>query len=87
MERRENERRERERELLLHQQRLAAAQEAKQTMPPAPVIRDRSPLRNGQPEMSDIRVKEEPRAVVKEEDILARTDPRQVCLNLLPEKN
>ncbi|XP_050299005.1 autism susceptibility gene 2 protein-like isoform X3 [Anthonomus grandis grandis] len=75
MERRENERREREREMLLHQQRLAAESAAKQTMS-APVIRERSPLRNGQPEMADIRVKEEPRPVVKEEDLLARTDHR-----------
>ncbi|CAH1136027.1 unnamed protein product [Ceutorhynchus assimilis] len=73
MERRENERREREREVLLHQQRMAAETAAKQSVP---VMRDRSPLRNGQPEMSEIRVKEEPR--VKEEDLLARTDPRTV---------
>ncbi|XP_030752083.1 autism susceptibility gene 2 protein-like isoform X3 [Sitophilus oryzae] len=74
MERRENERREREREMMLHQQRLAAAESAaKQALPP-PVIRDRSPLRNGQPEVSDIRVKEEPR--VKEEDLMVRADPR-----------
>ncbi|KAL1498210.1 hypothetical protein ABEB36_009046 [Hypothenemus hampei] len=76
MERRENERREREREMLLHQQRMAAAAAAetaaKQTMP-TQVIRDRSPLRNGQSEVNDIRIKEEPRPIVKEEDILSRT--------------
>ncbi|XP_060523223.1 autism susceptibility gene 2 protein homolog isoform X2 [Cylas formicarius] len=72
MERRENERREREREMMLHQQRLAAESAAKQIAPP--VIRDRSPLRNGQPDLSEIRVKEEPRS--KEEDLLARGDPR-----------
>ncbi|KAJ8928047.1 hypothetical protein NQ314_019417 [Rhamnusium bicolor] len=69
MERREMERqRERERERLLQEQRLAES--AKQLQ--APLIRDRSPLRNG--DMSEIRVKEEPR--VKEEDIMARADPR-----------
>lgn len=69
MERRELERqRERERERLLQEQRLAES--AKQIQ--SPIIRDRSPLRNG--DMSDIRVKEEPR--IKEEDIMARADPR-----------
>ncbi|XP_076274162.1 tay bridge kinase isoform X8 [Rhynchophorus ferrugineus] len=72
LERRENERREREREMLLHQQRIAV-ETVKQSLNP-PVIRDRSPLRNGQPEITDIRVKEEPRA--KEEDIIVRSDPR-----------
>ncbi|KAJ8959648.1 hypothetical protein NQ318_021835 [Aromia moschata] len=69
LERRELERqRERERERLLQEQRLAES--AKQLQPP--LIRDRSPLRNG--DISEIRVKEEPR--VKEEDIMARADPR-----------
>ncbi|XP_066153560.1 autism susceptibility gene 2 protein homolog isoform X4 [Euwallacea fornicatus] len=76
MERRENERREREREIMMHQQRLAAAAESAKPTIPTPVIRDRSPLRNGQPEINDIRVKEEPRAIVKEEDLLGRADPR-----------
>uniref|UniRef100_A0AAR5QAP4 Uncharacterized protein n=1 Tax=Dendroctonus ponderosae TaxID=77166 RepID=A0AAR5QAP4_DENPD len=74
LERRENERRERERELLMHQQRLAAESAAKQAMP-APGIRERSPMRNGQQELADIRVKEEPRVVVKEEDMMTRADP------------
>lgn len=78
MERRENERREREREMLLHQQRMAAAAAESAKTVSAPVIRDRSPLRNGQPELSDIRVKEEPRSVVKEEELLSRTDSRLV---------
>lgn len=70
LERRELERqRERERERLLQEQRLAES--AKQLQ--APLIRDRSPLRNG--DLSEIRVKEEP-VRVKEEDLLARTDPR-----------
>lgn len=69
MERRELERqRERERERLLQEQRLAET--AKQLQ--APLIRDRSPLRTS--DMSEIRVKEEPR--IKEEDMLVRTDPR-----------
>ncbi|KAJ8923431.1 hypothetical protein NQ315_001990, partial [Exocentrus adspersus] len=69
MERRELERqRERERERLLQEQRLAES--AKQLQ--APLIRERSPMRNG--DISEIRVKEEPR--VKEEDIMARADPR-----------
>lgn len=70
LERRELER-ERERERILHQQRLAES--AKQMVP---VLRDRSPLRNGMMEPSEVRVKEEPRA--KEEDpiLLTRTDPR-----------
>ncbi|XP_018566132.1 protein enabled homolog [Anoplophora glabripennis] len=68
MEKRELERqRERERERLLQEQRLAES--AKQLQP---LMRDRSPLRNG--DISEIRVKEEPR--VKEEDMMARTDPR-----------
>ncbi|ERL88112.1 hypothetical protein D910_05501 [Dendroctonus ponderosae] len=75
LERRENERRERERELLMHQQRLAAESAAKQAMP-APGIRERSPMRNGQQELADIRVKEEPRVVVKEEDMMTRADPK-----------
>ncbi|KAJ8982541.1 hypothetical protein NQ317_005543, partial [Molorchus minor] len=69
MERRELERqRERERERLLQEQRMAESAKQHQTQ----LIRDRSPLRNG--DISEIRVKEEPR--VKEEDIMARTDPR-----------
>ncbi|CAH1116333.1 unnamed protein product [Phaedon cochleariae] len=72
MERREMERqRERERERLLQEQRLAESAKMQQ-----PIIRDRSPLRNG--DMSEIRVKEEPR--VKEEDIMARSDPRYATI-------
>ncbi|XP_019881497.2 fibrosin-1-like protein isoform X3 [Aethina tumida] len=69
MERREIERdRERER---MHQQRIAEA--AAKQLPPS-VIRDRSPLRNGQPDPSEIRVKEEPR--IKEEDhLMSRYHP------------
>lgn len=48
------------------------AESAKQMQ--APLLRDRSPLRNG--DISEIRVKEEPR--VKEEDMLVRSDPRLV---------
>lgn len=66
MERRELER-QRERERLIQEQRLAES--AKQLQ--APLIRDRSPLRS---DISEIRVKEEPR--IKEEDILVRSDPR-----------
>ncbi|XP_072394312.1 uncharacterized protein [Diabrotica undecimpunctata] len=67
MERRELERqRERERERLMQEQRLAETAKMQ-----APLIRDRSPLRNG--DLSEIRVKEEPR--IKEEDIMARSDP------------
>lgn len=69
MERRELERqRERERERILQEQRLAES--AKQMQ--APLIRDRSPLRNG--DITEIRVKEEPR--IKEEEMLVRSDPR-----------
>lgn len=65
------EQRERERERLLHQQRLAA-ESAKQMVP---VIRDRSPMRNGID--SEIRVKEEPRQKEEEPMLLSRTaDPR-----------
>ncbi|KAF5269639.1 hypothetical protein FQR65_LT05978 [Abscondita terminalis] len=65
-ERRELERRElerqQERERLLHQQRLAES--TKQLA--QPILRDRSPLRNGTLDPNDIRIKEEPR--IKEED-------------------
>lgn len=72
MERRELERqRERERERLLQEQRLA---ESAKMQPP--LMRDRSPLRNG--DMSEIRIKEEPR--IKEEDMMARTDPRYAII-------
>lgn len=71
IERREMEREQRERERLLHQQRLAES--AKQM---APVLRDRSPLRNGVLESSEVRVKEEPRPKEDEALLLARTDPR-----------
>lgn len=71
---REREReRDRERERLLHQQRLADAAKPMQS-----VIRDRSPLRNG--DVSDMRIKEEPRS--KEEETVqllrsaAAVDPR-----------
>ncbi|XP_074031929.1 tay bridge kinase isoform X2 [Leptinotarsa decemlineata] len=68
MERRELERqRERERERLLQEQRMAETAKLQPT-----IIRDRSPLRNG--DLSEIRVKEEPR--VKEEDIMSRSDAR-----------
>ncbi|KAG5894293.1 hypothetical protein JTB14_007437 [Gonioctena quinquepunctata] len=68
LERRELERqRERERERLLQEQRMA---ETAKLQPP--IIRDRSPLRNG--DLSEIRVKEEPR--IKEEDMMSRSDPR-----------
>lgn len=67
LERREMER-ERERERLLQQQRYAES-----TKHLAPVVRDRSPLRNGT-DPSEIRVKEEPRT--KEEEMLGRADPR-----------
>ncbi|CAG9857825.1 unnamed protein product [Phyllotreta striolata] len=66
MERRELERqRERERERLLQEQRLAESAKMQPTL-----LRERSPLRNG--DMSDIRIKEEPR--IKEEDMMARSD-------------
>ncbi|KAL7028376.1 hypothetical protein ACKWTF_005815 [Chironomus riparius] len=61
-ERREMERREMERERMLQQQRLNDS---------AKLVRDRSPLRNGD---SDIRIKEEPRK--DEAEMLMRTDPR-----------
>lgn len=54
---------ERERERLLHQQRLAES--AKQIQQPS-MLRDRSPMRNGTLDPNEIRVKEEPRT--KEED-------------------
>lgn len=70
MERREMEQRERERERLLHQQRLAESAKM------APIIRDRSPMRNGTIDPSEIRVKEEPRTKDEDPTLLARTDPR-----------
>lgn len=63
-ERREMERREMERERQLQQQRNLENSKAI-------VMRDRSPLRNGNE--VDLRVKEEPR---KDEDIMMRADPR-----------
>lgn len=73
MERRELER-QRERERLIQEQRLAES--AKQLQ--GPLIRDRSPLRSS--DISEIRVKEEPR--IKEEEMLVRTDPRYVSSNM-----
>jgi hypothetical protein len=61
-ERREMERREMERERMLQQQRMNENSK---------MIRDRSPLRNGD---SDIRVKEEPRK--DEAEMMMRADPR-----------
>lgn len=76
MERREMEReRERERERMLHQQRIAESKQ--QAAAAAMAARDRSPLRNGSGDMSEVRVKEEPRT--KDDDVvmLSRTtDPR-----------
>lgn len=68
MERREMEQRERER--IMHQQRLAES-----TKQLAPVLRDRSPMRNGL-DAVEIRVKEEPRTKEEEPVLLTRTDPR-----------
>lgn len=63
-ERREMERREMERERMLQQQRLNDS---------AKLVRDRSPLRNGDSDM--IRVKEEPRKQ-EEAEMMMRADPR-----------
>lgn len=63
-ERREMERREMERERHLQQQRMNESSKAA-------IIRDRSPLRNGNE--VDMRVKEEPR---KDEELMMRADPR-----------
>nr|XP_022916620.1 autism susceptibility gene 2 protein-like isoform X2 [Onthophagus taurus] len=76
-ERREKERREqerlereqRERERLLHQQRLESSKALN------PVLRDRSPHRNGLLDHGEVvRIKEEPRS--KEEELARVTDPR-----------
>ncbi|KAI4455897.1 fibrosin family member [Holotrichia oblita] len=69
-ERREQERleRERERERILHQQRLAES-----TKQMAPVLRDRSPMRNGMLDPNEVRIKEEPRTKEEEASLLSRT--------------
>ncbi|KAK9718656.1 Autism susceptibility 2 protein [Popillia japonica] len=68
-ERREQERleRERERERILHQQRLAES-----TKQMAPVLRDRSPMRNGMLDPNEVRIKEEPRTKEEEATLLSR---------------